>query len=84
MGAETSLDVATAPELDGVSGRYFVNTAAQALEPFASDDDSARRRGELSEGLTGFQHPPKTCARWPTGAGSATGIGLVASIAHQS
>lgn len=56
-GAETSLYVATAPELDGVSGRYFDDKKERAPAPFAIDDDAARRLWALSEALTGFRYP---------------------------
>ncbi len=53
-GARTAIYLATAPEVEGVSGKYFykqneVRPAAPAL-----DDSAARRLWELSEAMTGL------------------------------
>jgi hypothetical protein len=53
-GARTAIYLATAPEVEGVSGKYFhkekeVKPAAPAL-----DDAAARRLWELSEAMTGL------------------------------
>jgi NAD(P)-dependent dehydrogenase (short-subunit alcohol dehydrogenase family) len=55
-GAETSLHLASAPELEGVSGRYFANRKEKEPAPHASDDAAARRLWEISEELTGFRY----------------------------
>ncbi len=46
-GAETSLYVATAPELAGVSGRYFADARQRAPAAAARDPELARRLWEL-------------------------------------
>jgi NAD(P)-dependent dehydrogenase (short-subunit alcohol dehydrogenase family) len=50
-GASTSLYVATSRELDGVSGRYFADSAACDLQPHASDAAAAKRLWEVSTAL---------------------------------
>lgn len=50
-GAKTSIHVATAPELDGVTGRYFDKCAEAKPNPASHDEDQARRLWEISEDL---------------------------------
>jgi NAD(P)-dependent dehydrogenase (short-subunit alcohol dehydrogenase family) len=54
QGAATTLYVATAAALDGVSGQYFVNCAQAKPQAPALDDAAAKRLWELSESLTGL------------------------------
>lgn len=54
QGAETSLHVATAPELAGVSGRYFANCREVRPSRLAEDDAAAQRLWELSAAATGL------------------------------
>jgi hypothetical protein len=49
--------VATAPELEGVSGRYFADCREKQPQPHASDPVLAQRLWEVSEGLTGLRYP---------------------------
>lgn len=56
-GARTSLHVATAPELDGISGRYFKNSREVKPSRAARNDEDARRLWAISEELAGL-----TCA----------------------
>ena len=51
-GAYTSIHVATAPELQGVSGQYFVHCAAVEMPAVAQQEASCERLWELSETLT--------------------------------
>lgn len=53
-GAETSIYLATAPEVAGHSGRYFARCKPAVPSPAAQDDDAARRLWQLSEKLTGL------------------------------
>jgi len=48
QGAATSLHVATAPELEGVSGKYFVNCRETAPKPWAEDDAAAAHLWDVS------------------------------------
>jgi NAD(P)-dependent dehydrogenase (short-subunit alcohol dehydrogenase family) len=56
QGAATSIYLASAPELERVSGRYFADKKEKQPAPHASDPDAARRLWEISEKLTGFQY----------------------------
>ena len=53
-GAATSLFVATSPALDGVSGRYFRESAESRPSPRAEDAAVAARLWAVSEQLTGL------------------------------
>jgi retinol dehydrogenase-12 len=52
-GAETSVWACTAPELDGVTGRYFADCREQQPHANALDDDAARRLWNASAKLVG-------------------------------
>jgi NAD(P)-dependent dehydrogenase (short-subunit alcohol dehydrogenase family) len=54
QGAATSLFVATSPQLEGVSGRYFTNSRPVRPARAARDADAARRLWELSARMTGL------------------------------
>lgn len=51
-GAETSVYLASSPELDGITGKYFVKKQAVASSPASYDEASARRLWEISQQLT--------------------------------
>lgn len=53
-GARTSLHVATSPDLDGVSGRYFKSSKINGEAKAAKDDEAARRLWAASEQLCGL------------------------------
>lgn len=53
-GAETSIYLASSPEVEGVSGRYFVRCRDRTPSRAARDDDAARRLWEVSEELAGL------------------------------
>jgi len=50
-GAETSIYLATSPEVEGVTGKYFVKCREKAPTSAALDEASQRRLWELSEAL---------------------------------
>ena len=50
-GARTSIYLSTSPEVEHVSGRYFVNGKATESSPASYDEESARRLWEASEQL---------------------------------
>lgn len=54
QGARTSLYVASAPELDGVTGRYFASSKLAATTAAARDDDAARRLWDISAEIVGI------------------------------
>lgn len=56
-GARTSVFVATAPTLDGLSGRYFAYCRQRAPSPAAHDQPQAEALWRLSESLTATKLP---------------------------
>ena len=52
QGAQTSLYVALAQELDGVSGQYYANCKPSRPKPWAQDDAAAKKLWQLSEEMT--------------------------------
>jgi len=56
-GARTSVYLATSPEVEGVTGRYFVNCREKQPAPHATDPDTARRLWGISEELVGLRYP---------------------------
>jgi NAD(P)-dependent dehydrogenase (short-subunit alcohol dehydrogenase family) len=57
QGAATSIHLASAAALEGVSGRYFADQKEKQPAAHATDDVTARRLWEISEGLTSFRYP---------------------------
>jgi retinol dehydrogenase 12 len=53
-GAKTSVWLASAPEVEGVSGKYFYRCRETRPRRFALDDAAAKRLWEESERLTGL------------------------------
>jgi NAD(P)-dependent dehydrogenase (short-subunit alcohol dehydrogenase family) len=56
-GARTSLYLASSPEVEGVSGRYFAKGRERIPAAHARDPETARRLWERSEELTGLRYP---------------------------
>ena len=56
-GAETSIFVATSPEVDGVTGKYFVKKQAMASAPASYDTASTARLMALSAAMVGQDSP---------------------------
>lgn len=54
QGAETSIYLATSPEVDGVTGRYFVKCREATADAPATDADRARRLWARSAELAGL------------------------------
>ena len=52
-GARTSIYLASSPDVEGVSGEYFIKCRIATPSRRARDDDSARRLWQLSEQLCG-------------------------------
>jgi NAD(P)-dependent dehydrogenase (short-subunit alcohol dehydrogenase family) len=57
-GAETPVYVASSPELETISGRYFDKCRERAPSVAARDDDSATRLWQVSTKLAGLPTPP--------------------------
>ncbi|CAN5746958.1 SDR family oxidoreductase [soil metagenome] len=51
-GAETSVHLASAPEVEGVTGQYFANKKPVASSKASYDEETARRLWHVSEALT--------------------------------
>ena len=52
QGADTLIYLAASPEVEGVSGKYFVRRKAVRSSPLSYDEDVARRLWQVSEDLT--------------------------------
>ncbi len=57
QGADTPVWLATAPQLDGVTGRYFQDRRERQPAPQALNDADALRLWEVSEKMTGLVQP---------------------------
>lgn len=53
-GAETSVYLATSPEVEGVTGRYFRRSRAVESSPASYDEEAQRRLWEMSERMVGL------------------------------
>lgn len=53
-GAETLIYLASSPEVEGVTGKYFVDNKESSVSSAARDPEQARRLWEISEELTGL------------------------------
>ena len=58
QGARTSIYLATSPEVEGVTGRYFSGCKAVRPSRAARDESAARRLWQWSEEMTGLAHAP--------------------------
>lgn len=55
LGAQPSVYLAVAEEMEGVTGRYYDAMTEQEPAPLALDDETARRLWEVSSRLVGLQ-----------------------------
>ena len=55
QGADTLIYVASAPELKGITGKYFSNRKAVASSKVSYDENEQRRLWDLSEELSGLR-----------------------------
>jgi len=53
-GAETSIYLASSPEVEGVSGRYFVKKQAVRSDPASYNEETAQKLWQVSEEMTGL------------------------------
>jgi NAD(P)-dependent dehydrogenase (short-subunit alcohol dehydrogenase family) len=56
-GAETPVYLSSSPNVDGISGKYFVDCRERAPDEAAHDDTAAARLWEESEKFAGFRMP---------------------------
>lgn len=54
QGAATAVHLATSPEVEGVTGEYFIDARPVPPAPAALDDKAARRLSEISARMTGI------------------------------
>ena len=54
-GAETTVYLASSPEVEGVTGKYFARKAERQSSAASHDHDAARRLWELSEQMIGVE-----------------------------
>jgi NAD(P)-dependent dehydrogenase (short-subunit alcohol dehydrogenase family) len=54
-GADTVVYLASAAEVTGVTGKYFLDRKAVSSSPATYDEEAARRLWELSERMVGLQ-----------------------------
>jgi NAD(P)-dependent dehydrogenase (short-subunit alcohol dehydrogenase family) len=54
QGAETSIYLASSPEVEGVTGKYFANSAETPSSRSSHDEEAQKRLWEISEQLTGL------------------------------
>lgn len=54
QGAKTALYLATSPQVEGVTGEYFINKAIVPSSPKSYDNESSERLWEISEKLCGL------------------------------
>jgi retinol dehydrogenase-12 len=52
QGAQTAIYLATSPEVDGMTGKYFINKKMVASSPASYDRDIAQRLWQVSEAMT--------------------------------
>ena len=57
-GAAVVLHVATSPEIDGLSGKYFYDNAVRETAPVTYDEEHARWLWDISANLTGLTSWP--------------------------
>lgn len=60
QGARTTIHLASAPEVEGISGQYFVKEKPVTPSAAARDEDVARRLWSVSEEMTGLAGSPLT------------------------
>ena len=56
-GARTHIWLASSPDVDGVSGKYFEHCKEKATSPLAEDAEARKRLWTLSEEMTGVTFP---------------------------
>jgi retinol dehydrogenase-14 len=57
QGAATAVYLASSPEVEGVTGRYFASGRARRSSRRSHDTELARRLWQVSEELTGLRQP---------------------------
>ncbi len=60
QGARTSVFLASSPEVEGVSGKYFVKSKEKQPRRWAEDPEAASRLWQVSEDLVGLSVPERS------------------------
>jgi len=55
QGAQTSIYLASSPEVEGVSGKYFADCREEPSSPASRDEEAQRRLWEMSEQMVGLK-----------------------------
>ena len=63
QGAETPIYLASAPEVEGATGRYFVNRKPRNSNKASYDRTATARLWQVSADLTGLAHHPSTSGK---------------------
>ncbi|MCI0831884.1 MAG: SDR family oxidoreductase [Chloroflexi bacterium] len=58
QGAKTSIYLASSPEVEGVTGKYFADSKETPSSPASHDEEAAKRLWEISEQMTGLAAAP--------------------------
>lgn len=58
QGAATSIYLASSPEVEGVTGKYFADSKETESNPASHDKEAAKRLWEISEQMTGLTAAP--------------------------
>jgi hypothetical protein len=53
-GARTIVYLASSPQVEGVTGKYFVREREVPSDPISHDEEAARKLWEISERMTGL------------------------------
>ena len=56
-GAQTSIYLASDPEVEGITGKYFADSQERKSSPVSYDKSQAERLWQISEEMTGFTYP---------------------------
>jgi NAD(P)-dependent dehydrogenase (short-subunit alcohol dehydrogenase family) len=56
-GAQTPIYLASSTEVEGISGKYFIDCKPSQSSPISYDLSQAKRLWQISEALTGFSYP---------------------------
>jgi NAD(P)-dependent dehydrogenase (short-subunit alcohol dehydrogenase family) len=74
QGAQTMIYLASSPQVEGISGRYFHRCRPAPISRAAQSDEDARRLWDLSTALAGLSGPAAGAVSG-TGAGPGSGSG---------
>ena len=58
QGAQTSIYLASSPEVDGVTGKYFADSREEPSSPASYDEAAQRRLWDISEQMVGLKASP--------------------------